>query len=187
MERQGDWMQTHSGLRFYPLDPRSEDLRIEDIAHALSMLCRFNGHVERFYSVAEHSVIVATAVAQVSRDSRMILTALLHDASEAYLSDVPRPLKRMPEMEPYRRMERLLEEAIAERFNLFYPLPDSIKYFDHVALMTERRDLVPNAILSGWTGTPVEPFSFSVRTGPSIAEARETFLELFDSYGGRRG
>ena len=59
MERRGDWMQTHSGLRFYPLDPRPEDIRIEDIAHALPMICRFNGHCSRFYSVAEHSLNVA--------------------------------------------------------------------------------------------------------------------------------
>lgn len=186
MERRGDWMQTHSGLRFYPLDPRPEDIRIEDIAHALPMICRFNGHCSRFYSVAEHSLNVAAFAFATTADRRIGLTALLHDASEAYLCDVPRPLKRLNEMTAYRDMERVVEQAIAVRFGLIYPLPAQVKHCDERALMTERRDLVPNARLAGWTGNVVEPWTISLASGPTIEEVRALFLEAFDCYGGQR-
>jgi hypothetical protein len=76
--RRGDWMQTFTGRRFWPLDPRGEDVLIEDIAHALSLLTRYGGHCTRFYSVAEHSVLLARAATPENA-----LWLLLHDASEA--------------------------------------------------------------------------------------------------------
>lgn len=179
----GDWMQTHSGLRFYPLDPRPEDIRIEDIAHALPMICRFNGHCSRFYSVAEHSLLVAAQVNILYPESA--LYALLHDASEAYLCDVPRPLKRTPAMVSYRAMERAVEAAIAERFGLGPMMPLIVKTCDERALMTERRDLVPNAHLSGWTGNVVEPFAEPIEAERPIHEIRAAFVAAFAAYGGK--
>jgi len=190
--RRGDWMQTHSGLRFYPLDPRPEDIRIEDIAHALSHICRFNGHCARFYSVAEHSIMVARevyrALACHPRRDLLALTALLHDASEAYLCDVPRPLKRLNEMTAYRDAERQTEIVLAEKFGLIFPLPALIKHADERALMTERRDLVPNAHLAGWTGNVVAPFEDKLdERAPDSWAVRLKFLALFEELGGQRG
>lgn len=148
--RQGDWLQTYTGKQFYPLDPRPDDIDIQDIAHALSNVGRYNGHAKRFYSVAEHSILVALHVAwheEPDDDRRRItLAALLHDASEAYLCDVPRPLKRMPEMVGYRSMERAVESVIAECFGLPDPMPAIVVHHDMRALATEYRDLVPNKI-----------------------------------------
>src|SRR5208282_6622849 len=95
------WIRTFSGGRFYVLEPRVEDVRIEDIAHALSMQCRFTGHVREFYSVAEHSV-------WVSRYSHRedALWGLLHDASESYIGDMSTPLKLQPEMSRFRTTEK---------------------------------------------------------------------------------
>src|SRR5271165_7548492 len=87
--RKGDWIQTYTGRVMYPLDPRPEEINIIDIAHALSNLCRFTGHVRTFYSVAEHSVRVSQHC-----DPKDALWGLLHDASEAYLADMSRPMKR---------------------------------------------------------------------------------------------
>ncbi len=81
--RRGDWIQVRSGRKFHPLDPRPEDVDINDIAHALSNLCRFTGHCTDFYSVAQHSVIASQIVPPASA-----LAALLHDASEAYMGDI---------------------------------------------------------------------------------------------------
>src|SRR4051812_20612492 len=89
----GDWMQTYTGRAFWPLDAQPEDVDPLDIAAALSMLCRYGGHVSRFYSVAEHCLLMSEAVAP-----EHALWALLHDATEAYMGDMVRPLKRqMPE------------------------------------------------------------------------------------------
>lgn len=146
-QRHGDWTQTYTGRQFYPLDPRADDIDIVDIAHALSRICRFNGHCSRPYSVAEHSLHVALHVAQDQSepvDRTTVLAALLHDASEAYLCDIPRPLKTMPEMAPYRAMEANVEAIIAAKYGLPHPLPAIVKRHDLRALATEYRDLVPN-------------------------------------------
>ena len=99
---------TFSGIQFWPLLPNGADIRIEDIAHALSNQCRFAGHTRVFYSMAEHSV-------RVSQLCRLedALWSLLHDASEAFLSDIPAPLKELPEFEAYRTAERALQRTIA--------------------------------------------------------------------------
>lgn len=144
-DRRHGWIQTYTGKQFFPLDPAGSDLDIVDIAHALTNVCRFNGHCSRHYSVAEHSILVALHVAwdDEATDAPTVLAALLHDASEAYLCDIPRPLKLMPEMAPYREMEAQLEHAIAARFGLPYPMPDVVRRHDARALATEYRDLVP--------------------------------------------
>lgn len=112
--QRGDWMQTFRGRQFYPLSPRPQDVDPLDIAHALSMLCRYNGQVDRFYSVAEHCWLMS----QVMPTPELALEALLHDASEAYCGDMVRPLKHTDEMKPYRDAEDAVMLAIADRFGL---------------------------------------------------------------------
>lgn len=129
------WIQTYTGKKFYPLDPRVEDIDIEDIAHSLSMQCRYNGHCTSFYSVAEHCVLLSHAV-----DPEHALTALLHDAAEAYLSDIPRPIK--PHLEGFRERESALDHAIAEKFGLPYPWPEQVKDYDFRILFDERADIM---------------------------------------------
>lgn len=131
VQRRGDWLQVYTGRAFWPLDPRPGEIHIRDIAHALSMQCRYAGHCLDFYSVAEHSVHVSRAVPACDA-----LWGLLHDASEAYLVDIPRPLKRS--MEEYRRWEGHLMQVIAERFELSLPMPDSVAYADCSILTNER-------------------------------------------------
>lgn len=104
----GDWIQTFKGIKFHPYAPLPEEIDIRDIAHALSMICRFGGHSERFYSVAEHSINVSMLASECP------LRALLHDASEAYLGDIPRPIKSM--MPEYVVAEKRLQTVIYETF-----------------------------------------------------------------------
>ena len=131
----GDWMQTFTGQRFYPLDPRPDEIDPADIAHALSLLCRYGGHVDRFYSVAEHCVLMSEAV-----PAEHALAALLHDATEAYVVDVPRPLKR--QLEGYRAIEAAVWNAICIRFHLAGDLPAEVKEADDRILLTERDALM---------------------------------------------
>lgn len=142
-DRQGDWIQTYTGGMFWPLDPRPEEVRLDDIVHALSHICRYGGHCRLFYSVAQHSVLVADIASQVSNDPLVMIYALLHDAAEAYVGDMVRPLKRF--MPDYCAIENKVHSTILERFGL--PLPvsrmiDIINDADRHALVTEKRDLM---------------------------------------------
>jgi hypothetical protein len=136
------WIQTYSGRHFDPTHPDTEQLCIEDIAHALSLLCRFNGHSREFYSVAEHSVRVSYIV-----PAEHALWGLLHDAGEAYLSDVPRPVKEW--LPQFNEVEDRLLQVIVEHFGLSWPMPASVKVADDTMLVTEFRDLMAT-IPDGW-------------------------------------
>lgn len=161
----GDWMQTFTGARFFPLDPRPEEIDPVDIAHALSLLCRYGGHVARFYSVAEHCVLMAAAV-----PPKDALAALLHDATEAFVVDVPRPLKRY--LSDYRAIEDRVWQAIAIRFDVDPLLPPSVKDADNRILLTEREALMPNTIYS-WSVDGMVPLPVVVEGwAPEVAEAR---------------
>ena len=136
--RKGDWIQTYTGRQFWPLDPRPDDISAHDIAHALAMKCRFGGHTKfpgHIYSVAQHSILVADLLPK-----KFQLWGLLHDAAEAYLPDVPRPVK--PFLAGFEAIERRIMECVAERFTLEWPMPAAVKVADNIALATERRDVM---------------------------------------------
>jgi 5'-deoxynucleotidase YfbR-like HD superfamily hydrolase len=132
------WMQTFTGRKVFPLNLQPEDVCLADIAHALSMQCRFSGHVREFYSVAQHSVLVS-----VYCDPSVALLGLLHDASEAYLMDLPRPLKHSPFFAFYRERESAAMDAISNHFRIWtWERTDDIKEADDRMLATEARDLM---------------------------------------------
>lgn len=136
--RNGYFMHTFSGRKFFPLDPRSDEITIGDIAHALANQCRFNGHSTKFYSVAEHAWHCSFLVPQ-----EFALEALLHDAAEAYLGDIIRPLKLVPEISnAYLPIEKAVEKVVAERFKLTYPWPKSVKQADEAMATTELDQII---------------------------------------------
>lgn len=172
MNRHGDWMQTFTGRQFWPLDPRTDEIDIRDIAHSLSMQCRYAGHVDRFYSVAEHSCHVSDVVARTHPEHA--LAALLHDGSEAYLVDVPKPVKRF--LTGYDVMEQNLMTAIFHKYGIFDPLPDIVKLIDERILNDERDQLMAPPPVK-WGGNP-EPVNVGIWClSPKIA-MRE-FLSRF--------
>ncbi|MDP2128159.1 MAG: HD family hydrolase [Pseudohongiella sp.] len=131
------WIETSSGSSIDLINPKSYQIKIWDIAHALSHICRFGGHCRWHYSVAQHSVLVSYLV-----PVEFALEALLHDAAEAYLGDVVRPLKVNGDMEGYRAAEKLMEAAIIETFgigDISHPL---IKLADMQMLAAEREVLL---------------------------------------------
>lgn len=132
------YVSTHLGYRFYPQAPSIADVAIEDIAHGLAFQCRFNGQTQYFYSVAQHSLMVAALVPR-----RLALAALLHDAAEAYLGDMVKPLKGLfPE---FARIEAAVMEIIGKRFGVAGFDDRLIKRADLIALATEKRDLMSNS------------------------------------------
>lgn len=167
-------IRTYTGRAFQPLSPNPDDICIEDIAHALSLNCRFTGHVRWHYSVAQHSVLCSEIV-----EPELALTALLHDASEAYLSDIARPIKQQPEFgEVYLRFEGELERAIAKRFDLQYPLPVEVKTADNLLLVTEARDLMYGT--KGWDPflAAIEPMEQKIEKW-TPEEAEDRFLARY--------
>lgn len=136
MRQQGSWMQTFTGHQFWPLDPHPEDIFIEDIAHALSNICRYGGHVDRFYSVAEHSWLLSKYISKENA-----AWALMHDAAEAYIGDMVRPLKKS--MLSFGNIETQILKAIAIRFDLpGYTYPQEVTEADNRILLTERDALM---------------------------------------------
>lgn len=173
----GDWMQTLSGKRYYPMDPRPEDIDAEDIAHALGMLCRYGGHVREFYSVAEHCVLMSYAVPDEDA-----LHALLHDATEAYVVDVPRPVKRY--LTNYKDIENRVWGAISSRFGVSSVLPASVLAADNRILLNEKAALLPDSE-AVWPGfEKLKPLDISIRAW-SPARARLEYIirlhELLDA------
>lgn len=132
--RHGDWITTYSGGKFWPLDPQPEDVLLEDVAHALSLLCRFTGHVARFYSVAEHSVLVSRLVPR-----RLALAGLLHDAAEAYVADVSSPVKHSEEFAAYRTIEQRIQAAVYRRFGVPEEMNPEVHRVDGMLCSTEAR------------------------------------------------
>jgi len=131
---------TVGGNWFNVLEPTADMVVLEDIAHALANQCRFTGHLKQFYSVAQHSVLVSQVC-----NPEDALWGLLHDGSEAFLSDIARPVKKHPTLGPaYASIEDGLMRAICDRFGLAHEMPASVKEADNTVLMAEARALMPS-------------------------------------------
>lgn len=202
--RIGDWMQTYTGRQYWPLDPRADEVAAEDIAHHLGMLCRYCGACRRFYSVAEHSVgVLRVLEGDIRREfsgdrvawrgddllRRYKLSALLHDAPEAYCHDLIRPIKRC--VEGYASVERANADAIALRFNL--PLlseidASRIKHADNAMLLAEQEAIMAPAPAK-WSPLEVPAamlhdarrFLREQGTGWGPSEAGEEFLAAWQA------
>jgi uncharacterized protein len=177
----GPFIQTVSGRRVNPFALPASEIDLDDIAQALANLCRFGGHCRRFYSVAQHSCLVADLVRTQGGDATDALWALLHDATEAYLIDLPRPLKHFSEFgRLYREAEKRLQEAIVQHFRLPADAPVALLAADRALLATERRALMADT----WEWPElqgVEPASVTIEPWPpekAAAEFRRRYTEL---------
>ena len=179
-ERQGDFMQTATGRKFWPLSPRADEVFIEDIAHSLSLQCRYAGHCLRFYSVAEHSVLIARHLA-AKYAPEVALWGLLHDASEAYLVDVPRPVK--PYLTGYKDAEAKVMAAVCDRFGLVHEMPAAVHDADNRIIADELINLVPMEWHDRYAG---KELGVRLRYW-SPEQAREEFMATFDVLTGRAG
>ena len=171
-------IKTYTGIMFDPLEPNMDLIRIEDIAHALAMLCRANGHIKSFYSVGQHCINCAEEAAARGYSVRVQLGCLLHDGSEAYLSDVTRPVKKA--LPKYLEIEEPLQNAIWNKW-LKNPLTteeiEQIFEIDDMMLLNEFMILMDTALADN---IPVLigdlQFVFS-----GFKETKEEYLSKFEN------
>ncbi|WP_051044861.1 hypothetical protein [Methylobacterium sp. B1] len=165
-----------SGVELDFLDPASSDFTIEDIAHGLSMLCRYAGQCRDFYSVAEHCLNVSEAVPEHA------FAALMHDAAEAFVGDVTRPLKQM--LPEFKTIERTVEDAIFIRYGVPRPMPRAVKQADLRVLAAEQAQLMPVGTDRWARSAGIRPARIRVACLPP-REAKAAFLTRFEALGGR--
>lgn len=197
--RIGNWKQSHTNRAIYPLDPRPEDVDIEDIAHALSQENRYGGHAPFPYPVAQHSVFVSQRVGQLARQAgrgpvmirELALAGLLHDAHEAFLKDIPSPLKAHLRVVAYdaagevhtdgsyKELERLWDAAIARALNVVVPFEHPlVKQADAELLATEADRFFPVRPQT-WSAMPA-PLGIEI-TEWHWTTAKDRFLTLWKS------
>lgn len=185
------WIQTHSGVAFNPDRAEPHDVRVEDIAHALSHICRFNGHTKHFYSVAQHCVMATEMFWELNlgpvplesfteSNLDVLMAVLLHDAHEAYTGDCPRPLTRYRTDEAKivdEHLQRIIFEAVGAR--LPTPLEKAaIKRIDDIMLATEKRDLLAKQI--EWPGFVLPEPDKEKIYGWDSELAKNRFLSFFE-------
>lgn len=173
------YITTYTGKYLNPINPDMNQVDIKDIAHALSMICRGNGHVKTFLSVGQHCIRAAKEAVARGYSKRVVLACLLHDASECYMSDVPRPLK--PAMTEYVQIENKLLDLIYEKFlgsiltaeesMLVKEIDNDLLYYDLKELLNEVLDVpVPKLHIElNYTFVPFE-------------ETERAYLEIFEEY-----
>lgn len=183
----GDWIQTYSGRAYHPFDPDPDEVALIDIAHGLAYSCRFNGQCRSFYSIAEHSVHVADFMFSEFGVPDAALAGLLHDAAEAYIGNVVRPIKRRLQL--FKEIERINMIAIYNGLNI--PVDaglwaDQTAAADLVILAAERRDLMTTPPMPWESIEMVEPVGTRIYPiGP--AEAERQWLDRFDGLMGHFG
>ena len=159
----GGWFMVSTGRKFYILNPRVEDVDIRDIAHSLSLICRYGGHCREHYSVGQHSLYCSARAVELEADPLLQMHVLLHDAAECYLGDIVRPYKET--LPSFSKLEDETMTVIYEALNLQLPtLEDEkfIKRVDNEVLLAERRDIVNHANIPwnipavAW-GKPIQP------------------------------
>jgi len=174
-----NWIFTNSGRRIHLANPSIEAIDLMDIAHGLSLLCRFNGQCNFYYNVAEHSVNVATIVMRMTGDIELARCALMHDSPEAYLGDMTAPLKAIDII--YKILELRFEVVITKRFGLKFPFNHpQIKRADYDVFFTEM-DALFDFDYEAWAreGRAADVKIF----GWDPPRAKSRFLEMADQLG----
>ena len=162
---------TYAGIQFDLLNPKPEDIHIADIAHALSQQCRYNGHCDSFYSVAQHSVLVSQVV-----PPGLAVRALLHDAAEAYVGDIVRAVKRLPWLRAsWEAFESTIQDVICESFGIEAEMAPEIKEADDRMALTEMRDLFRHEFPPSLVRDGLLPYAFRI-SPMSNRIAESTFL-----------
>lgn len=165
------WIETNTHNTFFYKRRNPENISIYDIAHGLAHLCRYSGQCNYFYSVAQHSCIIFDHA-----PTWMKMEGLMHDGAEAYISDIPRPVKTIvPEI---KMLEEEIQTQIAERFRLRYPIPSQVKILDSKLMLREAQLLFDNGVR--WTVDGLEPLNVDIKSFWSPQRSKREFLFRFE-------
>ena len=174
-----DYIVTFSGEQFSPLTPDINKIHIEDIAHSLSLLCRANGHISHFYSVAQHCINCVNETKARGFPARVQLACLLHDASEAYISDITRPVKK--HLDDYRKIEKILQDVIFTKF-LGASLTDDeysvVNEIDNAMLVHELNTLL-NSKTKRFSDVEVKLATTPLLEQRNFSEVENEFLKMY--------
>jgi uncharacterized protein len=171
----GPCLLTYSGGYFYPLSAGPEEIKLIDIAHALSNQCRFGGAVEHFYSVAQHAVVCSWIAEERGHSQDLVFEALMHDASEAYLVDMPRPAKML--LPQYYDLEAKIMGVLGETYGFNSEMSSEVKAIDNVVLHMEARDFGLKFNMNWGNDSDPLPGFRIIPTSP--AYARDLFIRRF--------
>lgn len=171
------WIQTYMGLAFSYLNPEPQQVSITDIAHALSNTCRYAGHSNQFYSVAQHSVLVSNMLPM-----KFALYGLLHDAAEAYINDIPSPAKELPELVGFKKLGDKILKVIFNKYGLQDEIPSEVKYVDVRMLLTEKKVLF-NTDYKWDLELKFSPYLIEIQPWSPL-EAFKAFICLFEELKG---
>ncbi|EJW13942.1 hypothetical protein OB446_027080 [Paenibacillus alvei] len=178
-ERIGDYIQVNSGRQFYVLDPRPEDITINDIAHSLANICRFTGHGDRFYCVGEHSIQCARVARKLGYSTLMQLYCLLHDGSESVVNDLARPVKQ--NIPQYKEVEDRIMAVIWEVAGLPKPTEEDykvVKIIDNTLLVNEMEQLMKRSDIPD---VECERFFVDLSIGYNAGESKAPFLTMYNA------
>jgi hypothetical protein len=165
------WIRLYSGKKFHFLDPKPDQIDIEDIAHNLSQLCRYTGSCKKFYSIAEHCCHVSDILPNDLR-----LAGLAHDFAEAYIADLNSPLKSI--LPQYKEIENRVDSVIFKKFKIKYPFPSEVKNADMTLLVTEMRDLMPK---EDFRTIPFKPLDKKIEPW-TMQKAKRELIKRFYRY-----
>lgn len=174
------WMQTLTGKKLDPFNPTPDTVCIEDVAHALSNLCRFGGHCKRFYSVAEHSVRGTEFIIDEYEDLDLAFDFLMHDTSEYAFQDLVRPIKK--QLPDYENAEHAMQKFLAGHFGFRYPFVPLVHEIDNRMLVTEAVALLRDGPVENWhQGMLCAPIILEdAELGWSPGRARLEFITLYN-------
>ena len=167
------WMRTFTGGQFDFVDPQPEMVKVRDIAHHTSLLCRFTGALQEFFSVAEHCLIVSHLV-----PPEFAFEGLMHDASEAYLNDLNKPAKET--LLDYKALEKKIEHIIALKYGLPTTMSPEVKYADNTSLRAEAAEILLETDFSEWGDMEYDPTYVYGRIPLTSRQAERKFLIRFD-------
>lgn len=178
-DRKGNWCETYTGQKFWTLDPSPYEITIVDIAHALSHICRYGGHSKHFYSVAQHSIIVSQQIKKDGYNYLAQLYGLMHDAAEAYICDLPRPIKIC--LEQYSKFEKAIQKAVYEKIGIRAPdhfQQQIIDRIDKLVMYNEAIELMHNHITDNFDAPKIKlDIDVSYR---DMQEVKKEFIQLYN-------